>query len=85
MEIIELLTNHYVQIICQTSARCFTCTILLNHLKTHESYFIVSTGDGQELLMCVCYIPFSFIFLLPYVISTHEWRSLVGSIPGYFK
>lgn len=37
-EFVELLTNHYVQIICQMYATCFTHVILLNHLKDNVRY-----------------------------------------------
>lgn len=48
VEIAELLTNHYVQIVCQPYARCFTHTVLLNHLKNHRRYILLSLHGGDK-------------------------------------
>lgn len=88
MEVLELLTNHYAQIIYQTYARCFTHTPLLTHLKTHMRYiFIVSILHVMEKRVTNICLPCTFplFFLLPPFTSTQKRRSIVGSIPGYFK
>lgn len=81
MEIVELLTNHYMQIVCQTYTRFFTYSTLLNHLKNHRKYILLSLQmTGMRVTNMCLSCTFSLVFLLPDFTSTYERRSFVSSI-----